>query len=94
MNKTEAIVLLNLWTSPNEEMDEALLSFGPNSDPEYVFHSKGDFPYTGDATYRFAMELLQMIFNAIPEEAENPRFKYLHDKLVEYDNLGHYLEAL
>ena len=90
MNRTEAIVLLGLWTSKNEEMDETLLSFGPENGYENGLCGKDEI-YTGDATYRFAMELLRMIFNAVPEEAENPRYKYLHDKLIAYEKLGHYL---
>ena len=93
MNKTEAIVLLNLWTAHNEGLDEALLSFGPETGIPNGLCGPDEI-YTGDATYRFAMELLQMVFNVVPEEAENPRYKYLHDKLVEYNKLGHYLETL
>ena len=83
MTKTEAMFVLNSWTSKNEELDSVLLNFGP----EMNGLCGEDEIYTGDRTYHFAMGLLQMVFKAVPEKAKEKRYKYLHETLKNWEAL-------
>jgi hypothetical protein len=86
MTKSEAITILEMWTSKNEEMDSILLNWGPETGIPNGLCGE-DETYTGDPTYNFAMVLLKMVFKAVPEKAKSKRYEYLHKRLVEWEAL-------
>ena len=76
MKKSEAMFILDKWTSHNESLDGVLLSNGPAC-------AEGH-----DVTYVFSMGLLRFCFDAVPEVATNNRYEYLHKLLTEWEKLS------
>ena len=85
MTKPEAMELLESLTMTHSNLSDHLLEWGPDSDPDYRYHSESDGPYPGDMTYEFAMVLFKQIFKAVPEMARTKKYKYFFRKLTEYE---------